>query len=246
MENIERRKYEMLIRVRDFGDAHQRLFPASSLAKDQFAAIDAAVKALSLHAATKMSAARAGRNDKAAARAALVTCLEAITKTARAVGQDTAGLEDKFRMPEHQTDQAILTTGRVFAQDAAAFASQFIGHAMPSTFIADLNGLVDQFDQAIRGRQAEKDDQTAARASIEAALASGFVALHKLDAIVTNHLKGDPVTLAVWRGDRRVEYRVRKRSAGKTAAPNPATPAAASGSATASADAAVAPKATEH
>ena len=150
-----------------------------------------------------MSAAREGRNDKTAARAALLARLRAISETARAVGQDTPGLEDKFQLQRHLTDQAILTTGRVFAQDAAAFASQFIGHAMPSTFIADLNGLIDQFEKAIQSRQAGKDDQTAARASIEAALASGFVALHKLDAIVTNHLLGDPgVAIAVWRGDR--------------------------------------------
>jgi hypothetical protein len=110
---------------------------------------------------------------------------------------------------------------------------------MPATFIADLNGLVDRFEQAIQARQAGKDRQTAARANIEAALASGFVALHKLDAIITNHLVGDAVTMAVWRGDRRVDYRSRKRSSGAASTPTPAPEPAS----TASADAEATPAA---
>ena len=50
------------------------------------------------------------------ARGALLTRLEAISDTARAIGQDTPGLEDKFQMSDHLTDQAILTAGRVFAR----------------------------------------------------------------------------------------------------------------------------------
>ena len=248
MKTIQRRKYERLVKVRDFGEAHQNQFPESSFARDHFATVDAAVKALSQHAVSKMSADREGKSTKAMARDALLTRLEAISETARAVGQDTPGLEDKFHMPEHRTDQALLTAGRMFARDAGAFASQFIGHAMPATFIADLNGLVEQFEQAIHARQAGKDEQTAARANIEAALASGFVALQKLDAIVTNHLHDDAVTMAVWRGDRLVDYRSRKRSTGtastpaSTPGPAPApTPAPPVPAPAASADAAVTP-----
>jgi len=230
MRTIERQKYEMLVRVRDFGEAHQDLFPESSFARDHFAAVDAAVKALSQHAVSKMLTAREGKGAMVAAREALLIRLEAIGDTARAVGQDTPGLEDKFHLPEHLTDQALVTAGRAFARDAEGFAGQFIGHAMPATFIADLNGLVDRFEQAIQARQAGKDRQTAARANIETALAAGFVALQKLDAIITNHLQGDAVTMAVWRGDRRVDYRRRKRGTGAassttstpTAAPAPA------------------------
>ncbi len=105
-----------------------------------------------------------------------------------------------------------------------------------ATFIADLNGLVDRFEQANQARQAGKDRQAAARASIEAALASGFVALHKLDAIITNHLRGDAVTMAVWRGDRRIDYRSRKRSTRGASTPTPA-----SGPAPTSADAGATP-----
>ena len=41
MAAIETRRYEMLVRVRDFGDAHGDLFPTSSLAREQFTAVAA-------------------------------------------------------------------------------------------------------------------------------------------------------------------------------------------------------------
>jgi hypothetical protein len=234
MKTTERRQYEMLVRMRDFGEAHQDLFPESSVTKNLLAAIDAAVTALSQHAAAKMSTARVGRSNKTMARTALRDRLEAIGLTARAIAQDTPGLEDKFHMPDDHSDLALITAGRVFAQDANGFASQFIGHAMPATFIADLTGLVDQFEQAIHDRQAGKDGQVAARASIEAALTSGLVAVRKLDAIVTNHLHDDPVTTAVWRRDRRIDYRSRGRSTGEAPAPE-VTPVASAAASTPSA-----------
>src|SRR5258706_13431526 len=131
MKTIERQKYEMLVRVRDFGEAHQDLFPESSFARDHFAAVDAAVKALSQHAVSKMLTAREGKSTKVTAREALLIRLEAISETARAVGQDTAGLEDKFHMPEHLTDQALVTAGRAFAPGPEGFAGRFICAPVP-------------------------------------------------------------------------------------------------------------------
>jgi hypothetical protein len=42
MNMIERRQYEMLVRVRDFGDNYGHLFPASSVARESFTAVAAA------------------------------------------------------------------------------------------------------------------------------------------------------------------------------------------------------------
>jgi hypothetical protein len=86
MTTIETRRYEMLVRVRDFGEAQLDLFPASSVARDQFGAVGAAVRALSTHAVDKMSATREGRNT---------------------------GVEDKFQLPDSIIDQGLLTAGRV-------------------------------------------------------------------------------------------------------------------------------------
>ena len=43
MTTIETRPYEMLVRVRDFGEAHRDRFPASSVAGQAFATVGEAV-----------------------------------------------------------------------------------------------------------------------------------------------------------------------------------------------------------
>ena len=225
MKKIETCQYESLVRVHAFGEAHGHLFPQSSLAGEMFGTVGTAVKELSEHAVSKMSTARGGLGTRTIARGALLDRLEAISRTARAIGETTAGLEDKFELPDPPTDQALLTAGRLFARDAEEFKTQFIAHAMPRSFVADLAQLVESFEQSIHDREAERDENTAARASIDAALASGLAAVKKLDVLVANRLHDDPVMRAVWKRDRRVAYPWRtKNGAAKPAA----TPAVAS------------------
>jgi hypothetical protein len=207
-----------------------------------------------------MAAPNEGRSNKVMAREALVERLTTISRTARGIAEDTAGLDDKFVFPDPATDQALLTAGRLFERDAKAFESQFIAHAMPQTFLADLDALVTQFEGAIHDRVAGKEDQIAAMTSIKSAIAVGFSAVRKLDAILANQLHGDAATLAVWQHDRRVEYTRRGRRKAKAVAPATATPAAAPAAAasataasaaapaaqTAGSPTAVAPKDTEH
>ncbi len=91
---------------------------------------------------------------------------------------------------------------------------------MRDTFVAVLIESVETFDQPIRERDAGKGGQTAARASMHAALASGTAAVQKIDAMVTNHLRGDPETTALWRTVRRIGHARRPRRV--AAAPAPA------------------------
>ncbi len=229
MTSMETKRYEMLDRVREFGDAHAELFPASSLAREQFAVVGAAVKELSAYAVTKMSAAHEGTRQKAATREALRDRLEAVALTGRAMALTVPALGDTFRLPESQTDQALLTTGRLFAEQGERLKADFIAHAMPATFIADLNKGVADFEAAIHNRSNGRAHSTAVRQCIKDALATGTAAAARLDAMVTNHLKGDSMITARWRRDRRVE-RPRRRSQepaadAPVAASKPAAPA---------------------
>ena len=224
MKTMETRRYEMLVRVRDFGDKHGDLFPTSSLAREQFTAVAAAVKVLSDDSVKKMSAKQEGKRTKALAREALVDRLESTARTARAIARDTSGFEDRFHVPSPRSDQALLTAGRLFARDAEVFRDQFLAHAMPQTFVADLLEVVDTFERAIHDREAGKGGQTAARASMDAALASGTAAVQKLDAMVTNHLRADPATDALWRSIRRIGHPRRARGKARASPPVPSAP----------------------
>ena len=68
MNTRERRQYEMLVRVRDFGDSFGGRFPTSSVARENFAAVAAAIKELDAQDVAHMAAslsARAERKDTA-------------------------------------------------------------------------------------------------------------------------------------------------------------------------------------
>src|SRR5262249_24340431 len=120
MTRMEMRRYAMLARVRDFGQAHRDLFPESSVGGQAFATVAAAVAELSDHAVAKMSSAREGIRAKTEARHGLIERLEAIARTAHAIAVDRPGFDDSFRLPRQHSDEALVTIARVFIQDAEA------------------------------------------------------------------------------------------------------------------------------
>jgi len=228
MNSLSTRRYEMLVRVRDFGVTHAALFPPSRLGAQAFAAVGGAVAALSDHAASQFSgrgSAREGTVSKAVAREALRDDLEAILRTARALALDMPGIDDKFRPPRGTGDQTVLHAARAFARDAAPLAADFIKHDMPEDFLDDLQNDIKELEEAMRDHEAGKDTHVAARAGIESAIDAGLDAVRRLDAIVPNRLRNDATTLALWERARHVEYRSSK---GKNeTVPPEATPIAA-------------------
>jgi hypothetical protein len=227
MNTIETRQYEMLVRVRDFGKAHRDLFPTPSPGRQAIAAVEAAVTELSRHAELKMSSqgpARDGGERRQTARTAVREQIHAISRTAALMAEDKPDLAERFRLPKARTDQALLTAGRLFVRDSETFEAEFLARGMPSSFRADLNTAIERFEHALRGRDAGRAEQTAARAGIGAAFESGLAAVQHLDVIVANRLRGDAVTMAVWERERRVQY---PKSAGNVvAAPTSPPPSA--------------------
>jgi hypothetical protein len=130
MTRMEMRRYGMLGRVRDFGQAHRDLFPESSVGGQAFATVAAAVAELSEHAVAKLSSAREGIRAKTEARHGLIDRLEAIARTARAIAVDRPGFDDSFRLPRQHSDEALVTIARVFIQDAEATKDQFVAHGL--------------------------------------------------------------------------------------------------------------------
>jgi hypothetical protein len=208
----ETRRYEMLVRVRKFGETHREHFPKGSVGGQALAAVTAAVNELSRFAVSQMSGAEDGSKSKRRARAALVERLDAVGRAARVIAEEVAGFDDPFRLPrERPTDQKLITAGRKCVQDADANKARFIAHGMPNAFVAELTALVDEFEQAVRGRQAGKGQRAAAQVGITTALEAGMAAARKLDLIVENRLRDDAMTQAQWDRDRRVDHPRRVR-----------------------------------
>jgi len=223
MRSNELRRYEMFVRVVKFGDRYRTQLAASPPAKEAMKAIETVVTELGDHVVSKLSTDPLGKRARRIARERLWTMLEAFARTARAIAESTPGLEDKFQLPVQGSDQELVAAGRMFARDAEAFKAQFLAHAMPKKFLADLAEAADRLDRATGDRQGERDGNNAARANIMAALAAGSAAVQKLDVIVANMLGDDRVAMQVWQQDRHVGVSTRKAKKGKPApAPAPA------------------------
>jgi len=230
MNTFNTRRYEMLVRVRDFGLSHSDLFPPSEKGGEAFAQVTAAVSALTEHAVAQISS--TGTTARALPRAALRNELDAIGLTARALAIDTPGLDEPFRLPRRGGDQALLSAARVFLHEATPLAADFVRHAMPADFLTRLTARIVELEGAIRQQESGKDTHVSAKVGIEEAFASGIAAARRLDAIVGNRLRDDAVTKAVWARTRRVGYRAGRGKSdaampGSLATPSPPSPAAA-------------------
>ncbi|MEQ1757571.1 MAG: hypothetical protein ABL986_04580 [Vicinamibacterales bacterium] len=211
MRRTEVKQFEMLVRVSGFGKTNRDLFPPDSLAGQAFETVHESVSQLGKRAVSKMTSAKGGKHSRVITRRALVERLLAISRIARVIGEDAPGFDEPFQMPASRSDQALLAAGRVFAQQAEAQRSRFAAYGVPEAHLTCFPGLADDFEAAIAARRVGREEHTAARAGIESAMAAALAALRKLDLIVPNLLHDNPVLLAVWEDDRRVEFFSRGR-----------------------------------
>jgi len=168
MTNRQLRRYEMLVRVSEFGSARRDQFPESSRAGQAFATVGEVVMRLRDRAVAQLALKQQGARARAAARAALELMLESMSRTARIIQADEPDFPNTFQAPERESAQAVLTAARLFARDIEAVAKQFVDHGMPETVVADFKGALEAYEQAIRRREIGKGESAAARTSIEA------------------------------------------------------------------------------
>jgi len=228
MNTLDINRNRMLVRVTQFGAEHRDRFPAAGPAGRLFAAISTAVDQLGAHATAESSgdaAARDGALSKAAAREALRQALDTIARTARAFDVGTPGLGGRFRLPSVRNDHELTTAACSFSMDAAPLKARFLTHGLPKTFIADLKAAVVAFDRTSQDRFAACALRAAARAGIHTAISSALVALNRLDALVLNAFRDEPVRVAAWASAKHV---TRVRTRGRRT-PIPSLPSAAAG-----------------
>jgi hypothetical protein len=224
MTREQRLRYEMLLRVRDFGSAHRARFPESSTAGKGFAAVAGAVAAIEGHAMDGLVTAEEGRKARDAAREVLVERLTAIARTARVIARDLPGADDVFKVPEQRSDTALLTTARAFIREGEAVKARFVPLGMSDRFLTDLQAVVETFEEAIHGRRAGRSGLAVARAGLKTALAQGLDAVRTLDVVVANTLQDDLAVLTAWKRGRRMTSKAKGAPGVKTTPESPTPP----------------------
>lgn len=211
MTNEQSVRFEMLVRVREFGEEYKHLFQEGTEGREALAVVTATVAALEAQAKSKVTVVREGVDAKASSRQALVEHLESIARTARVIARDAPGFDAPFLLPKSRTDHNLLTSGRAFADAAGAETDRFVRLGMPPDFVTALVAAVTTLEQATRKLQAGRNGTAAARTAIASTLATGFAAAQKLEVFVANAAKHDPSILAVWERSRKVDYARRVR-----------------------------------
>jgi len=228
MNAKERRQYEMLLRLRDFRNAHQELFAQSPVAQEAFGSLDSAINELTVTDLLKMSASASARTDRK--KRTRQTLIEVLTKVSQLVRVLRARGKNMpaFVLPASRNDQTLLSTARQFAHDGAAFEAEFANHGVAPKLIADTAAA---FEAAVSDRGMKRADAVGARARIGELLTDAFLDVRRLDLIVDSELAGNNPLREVWRQARRVEAVRGPRSGGaveteQLPAPSPAPPSA--------------------
>ncbi len=224
MTRQQRFKYEMFVRVRDFGVAHAALFPEASKGGQAFARVLAAVAALDEQQQAHLLGLAEARRIKAATRDAVVDYMKTIAAAARRFTLRDAA-ESPFVLPRKRRVGTELVTARRFMAAAALRQKEFEEFGLPATFLSDFKALVDQLQQAADVRLSSKTTRRKAQAGIVAGLAEGLNAVRDLDVIVAIATREQhPSTFAAWTAARRIEGQ--NAAAAKAPAPAPEASAA--------------------
>ena len=205
MKKLQRFKYEMFVRVRDFGTAHAALFPQATTGGKAFARVLAAAAAIDENLKDHVLGKAEARRVKATTREAVADRLRTIAAAARRLTRAESSF-NPFVLPKRRSLAAQLSTARAFMQAAATRQPQFEQFGLPATFIGDFGAMVDELQLAVDVRLNSKTSRRKAQAGIATALADGLDAARDLDVIVsiaTRHT--DPATFAAWTAARRIE-----------------------------------------
>ncbi len=224
MKKVQRFKYEMFVRVRDFGAEHASLFPEGTIGGQAFARVLAAATVedqLKEHVLGQGEA----RRIKAATRDAVYDQLKTIAAAARRFTRAKSAA-NPFQLPTRRNLATVLSTARAFMQSAESLKAEFEKFGLPSTFIADFGAQVTQLQQAADVRLSAKTARGRAQAGIEVAIADGLDAVRDLDVVVAIATRqADPVTYAAWTAARRIEGQNRAPAVAEAPASQPEAPA---------------------
>lgn len=205
MTRQQRFKYEIFVRVRDFGTAHAALFPEATKGNQAFARVLSAVAEIDEHSKNHVLGRAEARRIKAATRVSVFDYLKTIAAAARRVTRAESAV-NPFVLPQRRSLAGELSTARAFMEEAATRQAEFEQFGLPATFIADFRARVEQLQQAADVRFSSKTVRRKAQAGISTALGQGLDAARDLDVIVAIATRqSDPTTFAAWTSARRIE-----------------------------------------
>lgn len=203
MNRSQRVRYEMLLRVRDFGATYADRFPESSGAARAFAEVARLTAMIQEMDAKRIVAVREGQRARVDQRKLMLNRMKAIVRTSRAIRSAT-GSRLRLAMPNRRSDTTMVLAARAFLHETEPYQDQLEGFGLPAAYLTELRSTADVFEAALKARRAGRSGVAFARAAITAALGEGADLARTLDVIVHNLIGHDPAAMAAWTRDRRL------------------------------------------
>ena len=125
------------------------------------------------------------------------------------MSKTSPGADEVFRVSERASDVSLLASARSILDESQLAVDRLVLCGLPKTFVTDLQELIERFAQAIDGRRSKRSDVASAQQGIKTSVSRALDACRTLDIVVTITLKKDPVKVAAWRRDRRVNPKSR-------------------------------------
>ncbi|MGI8788386.1 MAG: hypothetical protein ACR2HG_11575 [Pyrinomonadaceae bacterium] len=217
MNHHERRRYDMFIRVDEFGKTNAADFPAGSVGAAQFAEIGDVITQIQ----TLIGDQTASRDDarfhygsKATMRENLREEMSDFNETARSMVYQIPGIDLKFRLSRTANDADLLAAARAFYANSEEYNAQMIEYGLPPTFRADLMAAITDFETSLNAPGAAMDSQVEATSNIGDATRRGMQAVKTLEGVVKNKYRSNTGKLAAWLSASHIE-----RSPAKPPAP---------------------------
>lgn len=213
MNDSDGRRVEMFIRVRQFGLDNAADFPSGSVGETQFSVISGVLD-LTEQFAGEQAASRGDARQlfevKDTARENLRQDMYEISRTARSMEYQFAGIAAKFKMPINRSDQNLLAVARAFYTDSAQYDNDFQAYGLDKNFRADLQTAIDTFEQSMNPTGTAIDEQVAATSELSAAIRRGMVARRILEGVVKNKYRNNVGKLAAWLSASHIERAPKK------------------------------------
>ena len=146
MNRYETVRYEMFLRVRNYGVAQRDRFPEASPAGQAFATVSQAVADIEAQTTARLTAAADARKAKSRTQMDLRAKMKAIARTARGLALTDEAWVKRLQMPTRRTDKALLDSARFFLQEAEPHTERLALMGLPATVLADVRALVDALE----------------------------------------------------------------------------------------------------
>jgi hypothetical protein len=209
MKLIINRKLDMFERVARFGTDYP-LTPANPRATALYTALNGVIADLGASLLRQLNggdARKGGVNVRKELQRALRGKLREINRTARQLDREThPGLAEQFRLPKSGACAALIAFAESVVLVATPIKAAFVELEMPADFLDELEDLTEAFATATGQRDSGLLTQVGGTASLFLRAADGLKAASELDAIVRNHFRAAPATLAIWSAARKVAW----------------------------------------